>query len=411
MSEPIKKQNRTNPESYNPKKPEILNLAEEVQRNMSYPESFILPDKSTTIPPEIKHYGPAYVAFGNEFSHLLDYTGQGYGFIYDGDWCKDRGYTIADILTGHAMEPAPLFFRESVQTLWTVAGFNTCRTFYADSAKGNHMSESEMKDAMKYALCTLKQPVIIPQESRWWGSIVVGYKDHGNILVIYHFFPYFMDMENNAQPKTEEIADWYNAKTSILIAGKRVKALSLAEIYRVGFRRIRDCLDLNIHGGKRRYYDEWEAFLRLNKDEMMDEVKRTGIVPGGCDGTENGKINEQITDENVWELICRAHNSTWCDVAERRFYIMNFMRQAKDFFPEIIEDLQAIDNQFWHASVIMGGNDGNGYGTEIGDPCKPQIFEKQDVRMRMADCVVRLKEADAKGLEMVEKLLERMKLK
>ena len=102
MSEAIKKQNPnlSNPDSYKPKKPEILEMAQKAQQGISYPEAFTLPDKSTAIPPEVKHYGPAYVPFANEFAHFLDYTGQGYGFIFDGDWCKDRSYTIADVISG-----------------------------------------------------------------------------------------------------------------------------------------------------------------------------------------------------------------------------------------------------------------------------------------------------------------------
>jgi len=403
MSEPIKKPNQITPGSYSPKKPEIANVMENAkQLNLkTLPEAFILPDKSTAIPPGIKHYGPAYAAFGNEFSHFLDYSGQGYGFIYEGDWCKDRGYTIADIMTGHAMEPACLFSPEGMDFLWKTAGFSSHHTFYANPEKDDYMSEPDMKEAIKYALCTLEQPVIIPQESRWWGSIVIGYKDNGNVLVIYYYSPYFMDMENNAQPKIEEITGWYNNKTSLFIAGKREKSLSLIDIYREGFRRIRDCLEVNIRGEKRRYYLEWEAFLRMNTTEMIAEVKRTGIVPGGTGG---GIVNEEINNENAWKIICGFHESTWCDMAERRYYVMNFIRQAKEYFPELKEDLQALEDHFYYTNEIMGGHDVKGYGSEIGDPINPELFANSEVRARMADCVRRFSEADANGLEMMEKL-------
>ena len=403
MSEAMKKQVRTTPESYTPKKPEILNMAKQVQNESGYPESFILRDKSTAIPPEIKHYGPAYAAFGNEFSHFLDYTGQGYGFLYDGDWCKDRGYTIADVLTGHAMEPACLFFPDEISDLWKKAGFHSCRKFYADPANGDYMSRADMKEAIKYALCTLEQPVIIPQGDRWWGSIIIGYKDHGDVLLIYYFLPYFMDMGNNAQPKIEEISDWYNDSASLFIAGKREKILSLIDIYREGFRLIQAHLEASIHGEKRRFYDEWEAFLRLGTDEMIAEVKRTRTVPGG----EKRTLTDESSAESVWKFICGAHDSTWCDMAERRYYVMHFFRQAKEYFPELKEELQALDNHFWYASEIMG-NQESGYGSEVGDPINVEIFTNSEVRARMADCVRRFREADEKGLVLVDRLLERM---
>jgi hypothetical protein len=57
-----------------------------------------------------------------------------------------------------------------------------------------------------------------------------------------------------------------------------------------------------------------------------------------------------------------------------------------------------------------GGNAEIGYGREVGDPIKPEVFEKQDVRERMADCVRIFRDADEKGLELAEKLLERLEI-
>ena len=145
MNEQAKKINQP-PESYTPQKPEIVGMAKKALDETIYPESFILPDKSTKIPPQIKHYGPAYVSFSNAFSHLLDYSGQGYGFIFEGDWCKDRSYTIAEVISGHAIQPTVLNISpEEQKILWNTAGFPYYHTFYADSEKGDYLSETEMK--------------------------------------------------------------------------------------------------------------------------------------------------------------------------------------------------------------------------------------------------------------------------
>jgi hypothetical protein len=86
---------------------------------------------------------------------------------------------------------------------------------------------------------------------------------------------------------------------------------------------------------------------------------------------------------------------------------MHFFRQAKEYFPEVKDELQALCNHFWYASEIMG-NQERGYGSEVGDPINSEIFKNPEVRARMADCVRHFREADEKGLEMVEKLFERM---
>jgi len=281
-------------------------------------------------------------------------------------------------------------------------GFPYCQKFFADPMNENYMSEDDMKDTIKYTLCTLGQPVIVPQSDYFTGSIIIGYKDNGNILVAYRYLPYFMDMNNNAQSVTGEVKDWYKNDASLFIAGKRDNVLSLVEVYREGSRLIGEQLAENVRGEKQRYYNDWESFLRLSKEEMISFVKRTKLVPGGeqyhCD-------IEETTAENVWKIIYESHNNTWCIMAEARYYVMNFFRQMKEYFPELLEELNELDNHFYYTQDIMGGR----YNKEIEDPVKPEIFEKQEVRNRMADCVRAFKEADVKGLELVEKFLVRLR--
>ena len=404
MSEAIKKPVRT-PESYSPKKPEIVRQIAEAINNQSpqyaYPESFILEDKSTQLPPEIKHYGPATAATANEFAFSLDYTGQGYGFVFDGPWCKDRSYTIANILSGHAMEPAPVFSKKGADYLWKTAGFPFCHTFYANPDNGDYMTMQEMKDAFKYALCVLKQPVVIPHSEFFCGSIVIGYKDSGDTLVTFRYNPYFMDMENNAKPIVEDVSDWYSSDTALFIAGKRENILSISNIYNEALRRIRDCMDENIRGTKQNYYSNWESFLRMSVDEMIAEVRRTGLVPGGEHGANDVYNRREESAENMWKFICRTNDTTWCNMAERRFYVMNFFQQLMEFYPNFTDNMQALADHFWHTNTIMADR----YGHEVGDPVNIEMFKNLDVRARMADCVRQFKEADAKGFEMVEKLL------
>lgn len=391
------------PKSYSPKKPEILNMAKQAQRESSYPEAFLLPDKSTEIPPEIKHNCPGYVPFANEFSYFMDYSGQGYGFINGSDgWRCDVNYTLADIITGHAMRPACLIAtRDELHHVYNAAGFFP-QVYYADSEKDEYLNEAEMKEVIKYTLCTLGQPVILPVESRFFGSVVVGYKENGNVLVTFGYPPYFA-APDNTHPKIEEIANWYDVNTELTIAGKREKISSARELYHEGMRQVLAYLDAGVRGRDRHYYDEWESFLRLSMEQMIAEVKRTRIVPGG----DCGEFEGETTDENVRKFIDHVADPTWCNMAERRYYIMHFFRQSAQYFPEEKEALKEIEDHFGWSNGIMGDT----YVKEVGhDPVNAEAFENPEVRARMADCVRQFREADTKGLEMVEKLLIRLKI-
>ena len=376
---------------------ETLEMAKQAQQGAAYPEAFLLPVKNTEVTGETKHNCPGYVPFANEFSYFMDYSGLGCGFVHMGDgWRCDVNYTLADIITGHAMRPACLVpTREELFRLYNAAGFPSPKIFTAAE-----MTEAEMREVVKYALVTLGQPVILPVESRFFGSVVVGYKDHGNVLVTYGFPPLFMDW-NNTQPKIEEVANWYSAKTTLTLVGKRETTPSVTELYQEGLRQVRDYLDAGVRGKERHYSEEWEAFLRKDMGEMIAEVKRTRVVPGG----DCGKYEGDATDESVRTFIEHVVDPVWCNMAERRYYIMHFFNQAANHFPGEAQALRDIANHFGWSNTIMGSD----YIKETGhDPVNAEAFENPEVRGRMADCVRRFREADENGLRMVEKLLERM---
>jgi hypothetical protein len=65
----------------------------------------------------------------------MDYSGQGYGFIFDGIWCKDRNYTIAEVFSGHATQPVCMELpksSEELKTFWGQMGFPHCQKYFAD---------------------------------------------------------------------------------------------------------------------------------------------------------------------------------------------------------------------------------------------------------------------------------------
>ena len=185
---PAREQPQENLMENNPPKlenQEILEMAKQTRQETAYPEAFLLPDKSMKAAPEMKHYMDNHTPFPNEFSFFLDYTGQGYGFDFVGDgWRCDFNFTLGNIISGHAMRPACLYpTREELTRMWNAAGFSP--QFF----NAGQMGEAEMREAVKHALVTLGQPVILPVESRFFGSIVVGYKKDGAVLVTWGYPP------------------------------------------------------------------------------------------------------------------------------------------------------------------------------------------------------------------------------
>ncbi len=398
MSEAAKKLNQVH-ESYSPKRPEILGMANDFVNTDPLPSSFVLPDKSTPISEATTNNCPGYVTFANEFSYFMEYSGQGYGFMDNDGWRCDINYTLADILTGYAMRPSCLeVTADGLERLYHVAGF--CRTIYsADTTKENYMSLEQMKRAISSTLFVLKQPVIItPIEDMFFGAAIIGYEQDGDVLVTYSYPPYFKKPDN-ILPEIKNIDHWYKDDTTLIIMGERRNALTLKEVYLEGIKQIRDYLWAGIYGEDRRYYTEWEAFLRKSMEDMIAQVRAEKHLPAS---NMWGKIKDSDTDEDIRNLINSIVDPTWCEMAERRYYIMHFFRQAIKLFPEVKDEMSAIEQHFGKSNAIMGED----YIHEAGHDPVSEAFNDPAARNRMADCVVRWREADEKGLELVEKLIQ-----
>jgi len=403
MSEPNMKPKQV-PEGYSPAKPEILSMAERSQRDSAYPESYTLPDRSTAVSGVTSHNCPGYVTFANEFSYFMDYSGQGYGYIQRNEgWRCDVNYTLADILTGYAMRPCCLAeTEEGLERLYKAVGFPSRQSFYAAPGRGEVMSRDEMKDAIRYTLYTLKQPVLLrPIESRFFGAVVIGYKSGGDVLVTFGYPPYFI-APDNTQPQIEDIENWYRENTEITIIGKRQKTPSDRELYYEGVVQVRDYLAAGVSGGDAHYCGEWERFLRLDSmEDMVAEALRLGYIPGAQ------MFSGDLCAENARSRMDGLVDPTWCEMAERRYYIMHFFYQAALHFPEEAEAMAEIENHFGWSNTIMGDKYVNAVGH---DPVNAEAFENRKVRSSMADCVREFRDADAKGLELVGQLLARLKV-
>ena len=101
MSEPIRKIKPT-PESYSPKKkPVILNMMEENALN-TFLESYMLEKTAQDGEPHLGSRCPELQPFTTSIRALLDYTGENYGYIDNGGWRLDVGFTLICNLSGEA---------------------------------------------------------------------------------------------------------------------------------------------------------------------------------------------------------------------------------------------------------------------------------------------------------------------
>ena len=76
----------------------------------------------------------------------MDYIGQSYGFVYEGDWRKFKDYMFADIISGHAMRPTAGLVptRDELHRVYKTASFFPT-VYSAEPENADYMSESYMK--------------------------------------------------------------------------------------------------------------------------------------------------------------------------------------------------------------------------------------------------------------------------
>ncbi len=401
MSEPLKKPAPV-PEDYGPGIPPIMGLSRERQGG-GWPQSFVLPDRSTAPSFPYAHICPGYAPFANEFAYFMEYSGNGYGFEDMNGWRCDINYTVADVLSGHATNPASApVSQDGLARLYRAAGFSPQR-LCGDPSSAAYASEEQMKEAIRRSLLALGQPVILsPVSHAFFGAIVVGYERGGEALVTYSYPPYFA-APNNCRPEIRPVERWYGPGTALTLPGERRGAFAVQDVYLHGFRQMRRGLAEGVLGEGLKVYEGWKRFLRLSVPEMIAEVRRTRAVPGA--DIDPDMLDGALTDEKAMAGILTLVDPTWCNLAERRYYVQNFCRQAKAHFPGEAEALSAMVKHFWATSNIMGSD----YVREAGhDPVNAEAFAAADVRERMAECVELFQQGDRQGLQMVEALLSRI---
>lgn len=263
MSEPIKKVNQSIPESYSPKKPEILNMAESALKNgqnFDLPSEFIIAPKD-----KIAAFSGERWPYSNVEPAVYSALGLFYGRTEKRD---DTGalinneieYSIHNVLTGYAFG---LFYCSPDNSL-SMAAFGLS----SHNLRKEKYSEKEIKRIIRNHIFN-GNTVYIEEDNSPFSYFIWGYRDDGNILTGHKFEHGNDDMNcsyNFENPA--EFDSWTKGIAGITLFQQEGEKLDREVIYRkallTGYRMLTQTepppeMDFtSVHRGYgQAIYDEW----------------------------------------------------------------------------------------------------------------------------------------------------------
>lgn len=272
--------------------------------------------------------GPGTLRAAMSMWSYLEFVGLGHD-VY-------QTYTILSALTGELFSPAVTLCQPSgISRMLTVMGFEY-EIYTAYKTDSNYLGEAAMKQIAVENLSKNKQPVIVVTGDGDWcfGGTVVGYKNGGDTLVNWGYFPF--DDSQNPQPILTQNEHWYVEDGTVLaVIGKRKTMPDFENVYRAGVKAAVADLSENYRVANKVFYDEWQRVLLQSIDEIISEVKQTHKIPCTWEALKGDDLTSAEIEKSLLEIV----DPLWCDYAERRFYAARFLQQAMTFFPQAKEDL------------------------------------------------------------------------
>lgn len=179
MSDTIKNPNQTSPESYSPKKPEIINMVKSMIKNdLNLPSEFIISPKD-----KVADFSGDRWPYSNVEPAIYPVLGLFYGRTEKRDDTgslinDDIEYAIHNVLTGHAFG---LFYCLPDDSLSMAAyGLTSCRL------EKNDYSEDEIKCIIQDQIYR-GNAVHIDEGNGPFDYLFWGYRDNGNVMLGYRF--------------------------------------------------------------------------------------------------------------------------------------------------------------------------------------------------------------------------------
>ncbi len=339
-------------ESYSPKKPEILAMVEEANTNI-YPEHFMLYAAKQNSEAFSSPRCPEMQPFTTSIRAFLDYTGQNYGYVDIGGSRLDIGFTLICNLSGEAYVDdlhmcdgnATVADYEGYKNMFHAFGYRNYELIYTKDT-----TKEAMKNRIIETLTKAKTPLIVDNLVECpLGCTVVGYEKNGEVLIgwNYHVF----DFSPNPEPQIWKKENWYEDASYVAFLGERANCPELKELYQQGIITAYNTLtDDGASIKNADYYDSWKRYFTQTEEECIEEAKRTHHIIGY--GTPPASLFDD--DEEIRKELVRTVDPAWCAYSERRYYAKFFMRQAKQFFPEqedILEEIACCFEKISHTHM------------------------------------------------------------
>lgn len=226
-------------------------------------------------------------------------------------------YTLISTLCGDAYNAGLALTEDSgILTAMNVFGYE-CNIYSTRLSDANYIPEVELRERIINEIAVNKRPVIaINVVDCCFGGIVIGYKDNGECLLNWGYFPF--DFSANPQPIITECRDWYKKTNKVIFVSEQSNCqIDLKQVYSNGLKKAAEYLGNKEKLRTEMHYYEWK----------------------------NRLIENEPLISNDYSLI----DPMWCDYADKRFYAGQFMLQLKAFFPEYENKL----NELWN---IFGRN-------------------------------------------------------
>ncbi len=285
--------------------------------------------------------GPGTLLFSVSLWSYFEFLGQNHD--------PSRTYALSAALSGDA-------FRAGV-SLPTTHGMSRAlealrfqhQVYTTEPTDACYLDEATAREKIVQSIDVEQRPAIVCNlDQACFGGVITGYEQDAKMLVNWGYYPF--DDRDRPEPILTHCTDWYRHATHIVLMGERGTTPELKELYVTGLKGAYD--DLWSEGGMKNetFYEEWKRFLRLSREQAMEQVRRTGRVPGTWGTLPSDAADEGAILAKVKEII----DPLWCDFAERRFFAAHFIRQAKEFAPEgVQQQLESASAAFFRIHDLM----------------------------------------------------------